>query len=492
MAPDVVDPFPSERPADLVADSDVAPAAHRSASVPPGLTKGTLIAGKYELIRCLGTGAMGVVWAARHLSLDEEVAIKLVMKDVDHEDGTSSESRFLLEARVASTLSRKTRHIVGVTDHGVDGEYAYLVMELLDGESLDMRLARSGPKSLASIVPIVQQLARGLAVAHGEGVVHRDLKPSNVYVTLDEDGKALVKILDFGIAKLRASMRQIPLEPTMSAQLTKHATTGGFLLGTPAYMSPEQAKGRANLDHRCDVWALGVITYHLLTGEYPFDAETPEALLVRIQRAAMVPISEHRPDLPPIVHDFFRRAFALRIEDRFQSALAFAGAFEQLEPLAAEHALSLPPPMPPPRSAAPAAITLVEETPPPASEPGRRRNVRPPPPSVIAAGVPERGSLTARVVAALVVAAVVAGTAALIGVYLERDPSPNSRAASVGGRVTPRRDEIPPVGPRLEPSAAPARPAREAERPSVTRSAEPAPTTPTVTPAKRIDKSEIF
>jgi eukaryotic-like serine/threonine-protein kinase len=324
---DTLSNMPSSSP-----DSSVPPSSPRSPSVPPNLYAGQLVGGKYELLRKLGTGAMGEVWAAKHLSLDEEVAIKIVLRDVSHEDGSTAESRFLLEARVAATLSRKTRHIVIVTDHGEDGPYAYLVMELLEGESLDVRLAQTGPLSLEKAVPIVYQIARALAVAHADGILHRDLKPSNVFVTLDEEGRSVVKILDFGIAKLRASMRRLPTPAGMAT--ADHATLRGFLLGTPAFMSPEQARGRT-LDARADVWALAVIAYHLLTGQYPFEGETPEDLFALICRVEPTPIRERRPDLPAIVGDFFSRAFAERIDDRFQSAVALAGAFEQLDQLAA-------------------------------------------------------------------------------------------------------------------------------------------------------------
>ena len=377
----------------------------RSPSVPPGLVAGTIVAGKYELVRKIGSGAMGEVWAARHKSLDEEVAIKLVVRGVEHEDGTSAESRFLLEARVAAALSRKTRHIVAVTDHGQDGALGYLVMELLAGESLDQRIARTGALSVEKVAPMITQIARGLSIAHGEGVVHRDLKPSNVFVTLDEEGNAVAKVLDFGIAKVRRNQGK-----------ATHATQRGFLLGTPAYMSPEQARGK-QLDHRADVWALAVIAYHMLTAEFPFDGESGEDLFARLCRIEPIAILDRRPDLPQVVGDFFMRAFATRIEDRFQSALALAGAFEQLAPMSAGAKLSLPPP--------PALSILGDDFRTAGLDSDAHATIGDE--SLIAAGVPRKKRLGRPIAAGLLVGAVLAGTCALLSLYFERDPS---RAAS--------------------------------------------------------------
>jgi eukaryotic-like serine/threonine-protein kinase len=477
-------------------------------SVPLGLKEGMLVANKYELIRKLGTGAMGEVWAAKHLSLEEEVAIKLVRRDVEHGDGTNAEDRFLLEARVSAALSRKTRHIVNVTDHGEDGPLAYLVMELLNGESLDARLARKGPLSLAQVVPIISQIARGLAVAHSEGIVHRDLKPSNVFVTKDGEGRALVKIVDFGIAKLRASLRKIPLNATPAVQGgAKHATLTGFLLGTPAFMSPEQAKGKSNIDHRADVWALGVMAYHLLTAHYPFDGQTFEELIERLCKVRYTPILKHRPDLPEIVGDFFSRAFATRMNERFQSATAFAAAFEQLEPLS-KLTLSLPPPPPAP-SLAPAA-----------AEPERVAD----PGTMVAAGVPTKNSLRWKLGGAALVVAVVVGTTGLLKINFEREPAMQAAKLTAGANITtvtnatttvdgrdaiPLPDESkatpPPVAAHDLPSVPnmASTPVGKPSVPTISASLPAAPGSPAVAsdppaptsksaPPKQVDKSEVF
>ncbi len=345
---------------DAAAAGSLAPAV---SSVPPDLAPGRLIADKYELVRKVGVGAMGEVWAAKHLSLDEEVAIKLVLRDVLHEDGSTADGRFLIEARVANQLSRKTRHIVSVTDHGDDGPVAYLVMELLHGESLDVRLGRSGPLPLDKVLPVIHQVARALSVAHGDGIVHRDLKPGNVFVTIDEEGRALVKILDFGIAKINASAEDAPSSSldahrNVSSKDAKHATMRGFLLGTPAYMSPEQAQAKP-LDHRADVWALAVITYYLLTAQFPFDGESAEQLFGRLIKAEAAPIATYRSDLPHAVSELFATAFAPRIEDRFATADAFSGALHRAagkRPRTGSNpraqGISLPPP-----SRSPASVT---------------------------------------------------------------------------------------------------------------------------------------
>jgi serine/threonine-protein kinase len=280
---------------------------------------GQVIAGKYELQRLLGKGAMGEVWLATHNSLGGEFAVKLLEPADDVEAETAS-GRFQLEAQIAARLSRKTRHIVSVTDHGEENGLAYLVMELLQGESLEQRMTRNGRLEMPEVAAIVMQIARALTLAHEEGIFHRDLKPANVWLGRDEDGRLLVKLLDFGIARSQRPVRT----------RSPFATTKDMVLGTPSYMSPEQARGLDSLDYRCDLWALAVVAYEALTGKIPFEGETVEDIFLSICTFRVVPVLSRRPDLPPAIEAFFARAFAPKLEDRFSTARELTEAFEHL------------------------------------------------------------------------------------------------------------------------------------------------------------------
>jgi len=292
---------------------------------------GRRIAGKYELVRLLGKGAMGEVWLATHDSLGGEFAIKLVRPSEEPEDETAA-GRFQLEAQVSAKLSRKTRHIVSVSDHGEEDGLAYLVMELLDGESLEARIKRGGALDLATTVAIVTQIARALGQAHGEGIFHRDLKPANVFLTKDEDGRLLVKLLDFGIARTQKPFRT--RSPFMTGK--------DMVLGTPSYMSPEQARGLDSLDHRCDLWALAVVAYEALTKRIPWEGDTVEDIFLSICTHRMVAIRTLRADLPPEVDALFAKSFAPKLDARFASAAELAEAFEALvDPAELEAALGI-------------------------------------------------------------------------------------------------------------------------------------------------------
>jgi serine/threonine-protein kinase len=293
---------------------------------------GQIIAGKYELQKLLGKGAMGEVWLATHNSLGGEFAIKLVEPTDDIEAETAA-GRFQLEAQIAAKLSRKTRHIVSVSDHGEENGLAYLVMELLEGESLEQKTKRVGQLEMPEVAAIVTQVARALSLAHEEGIFHRDLKPANVWLSRDEDGRLLVKLLDFGIARSKKPFRT----------RSPFATSKDMVLGTPSYMSPEQARGLDSLDYRCDLWALAVVAYEALTRKIPFEGETVEDIFLSICTFRVVPALTRRPDLPPGIEAFFSRAFAPKLDDRFTGALELSEAFEGLvDPEALEAALGVP------------------------------------------------------------------------------------------------------------------------------------------------------
>jgi serine/threonine protein kinase len=282
---------------------------------------GRVVAGKFELVRLLGRGSMGEVWVAHHRTLREHVALKLLTSALEGdlvEDGATAAARFRFEAQIAARLSRKTRHIVRVTDHGEEDGLAYLVMELLEGKTLDAMLEQgSGRLPVEIVADIVSQIARALTHAHTEGVFHRDLKPANVFVSQDEEGRRLVKVLDFGIARaIHAHRVRGPF-----------ATAKGLVFGTPGYMSPEQARASDKLDHRCDLWALAVIAYESLSGQLPMEGVDTEEILKNLCAGRLVPLRDRLPNAPSGLAAFFDRAFADRIESRCSSASELAGEF---------------------------------------------------------------------------------------------------------------------------------------------------------------------
>ncbi len=227
---------------------------------------GQVVANKYELVRLLGRGSMGEVWSAHHQTLREQVALKVLSWPPSRTKSPRSPPPRWLDFASRRSGSprgcpRKTRHIARVTDYGEDDGLPYLVMELLDGEVLDAALRQRGLVGLPEAVQIVSQIARALDQAHAEAVAHRDLKPANVFLSRDEEGRLLVKLLDFGIARTIHAHR-VP---------GPFSTEKGFVFGTPGYMSPEQARASPKLDHRCDLWALATIAYQMLTGHLPVE-----------------------------------------------------------------------------------------------------------------------------------------------------------------------------------------------------------------------------
>jgi serine/threonine-protein kinase len=271
---------------------------------------GTVIAGKYRLEAPIAQGGMGSVWAAHHLTLDKRLAIKFIGAEIAGLD--EARKRFEREAKAAAVL--QSPHVVQIHDYGVDGEVPYLVMELLEGEDLGARLARRGKLPPVEVVSVVTQVARALRRAAEAGFVHRDLKPGNIFVVRGDEDDELIKVLDFGIAKA-------------PGLVDDDTTRTGIMVGSPRYVSPEQARGSRSVDHRSDLWSLAVIAYRALTGQLPFRGADVADLIFDICRGTAAPPSRHEPTLDPEMDAFFERALAREPDARFQSAKELALAF---------------------------------------------------------------------------------------------------------------------------------------------------------------------
>ena len=267
------------------------------------LTPATQLSKTLTLVKRISTGAMGSVWIAEHMPSGKQVAVKLIVDRLA--DRPKGLARFFREAAMAMQLEHP--HIVRTIDHGVTEDHRpFLVMELLEGESLKARIERRGPMPLPEAIAIVSQVAKALSVAHTRGIVHRDIKPLNLFLVSGAEQDPFVKVLDFGIAK------QVP---TFSG-----LTSTGALLGTPYYMSPEQLRNAKDADSRMDLWSLAVVAFEMLTGKRPFAAKTVTALSLLICRCLPTRATALRQDLPASLDPWFSRAFSLRIEQRFQSA----------------------------------------------------------------------------------------------------------------------------------------------------------------------------
>lgn len=272
------------------------------------LAPGDVLRGKYRLIRTLGRGGMGVVFAAEQLRTGQRVAIK-AMRD-GGAASSDARARFAREARAAATL--RSEHVARIldVDDTDDGE-PFLAMDLLEGKDLGAVLEDEGPLERGRAVGYVLQACVGLAEAHAAGIVHRDLKPANLFLTRRPDGTELVKILDFGISKAQ------PPENAADLVETREQTA----LGSPAYMSPEQLRDASRVDARTDVWSLGVALYQLLTGKLPFEAQTTAALAARIAADAPAP-----PGISGEIDEVVMRCLEKRPETRFASVAALAEA----------------------------------------------------------------------------------------------------------------------------------------------------------------------
>lgn len=366
------------------------------------------MAGKYRLEHVLGQGGMGTVWRAEHLVLRSAVAIKLIHPRAS--DSDAIHQRFLREAQAAAQL--RSPHVVQILDYGVDDATPFIVMELLEGESLAERLRRVGRLPPADTARILVHAARALQKAHEAGIVHRDLKPDNVFLVRNAD-EELIKVLDFGIAK--------SLQVTQSADA---ATQTGAVLGTPHYMSPEQARGNRAVDHRTDIWALGVIAFECLTGRRPFESPVLGDLLLKIC-AEPAPVPSQVASVPPAFDAWFARCTQRDPAARFGSVAEMA---EALRASIGGSSLSLP--APPLSGSVPSAPYVRAATDPATRVPPSTGYSLPAP------AAPSKPGLLVPVIVALgALVGLVAGTAVVLYLMRDRSPEPGSLAAGSSSGV---------------------------------------------------------
>jgi serine/threonine protein kinase len=274
----------------------------REGEYPPG----TILARKYQVVRTLGQGGMGRVVEARHIALGERVALKFLLSE--HAQSHEATTRFLREAQAAVRL--RSEHVARVSDVGTLEDGApYMVMEYLEGQDLSKLLKTHGKLHASEAVDFVVQAAEAIAEAHAIGIVHRDIKPGNLFLTRGLDGSPLVKVLDFGISKFVESVDD----------LTRTATA----MGSALYMSPEQMRGARDVDHRTDIYALGVTLFELLVGRQPFYADTLPQLCAEVLEGNALPLRSARPDLPDAFASVLERAYAKRRDDRYPSVAHF-------------------------------------------------------------------------------------------------------------------------------------------------------------------------
>ncbi|WP_437555071.1 protein kinase [Sorangium sp. So ce367] len=280
---------------------------------------GEVFAQKYRLERSLGRGAMGVIFAAEHVSLRQRVAVKFLLPRAMTLPGASA--RFLREARAAAAI--RSEHVARVIDVGTaDLGIPYLVMEYLRGRDLQREIEARGPLPVSEAVDYVIQGCEAIAEAHARGIVHRDLKPGNLFLTTGGTGAPIVKVLDFGLSKSAA------------AEDDGKLTASEMMLGSPCYMSPEQVRCSKDVDARTDIWSLGVILYQLLTARFPFEVSRISALFVAIAMQAPTPPRVHRMDLPARLEDIILRCLEKEPEVRVQTVADLA---RELAPFGTEH-----------------------------------------------------------------------------------------------------------------------------------------------------------
>ncbi len=310
---------------------------------------GTLIAGKFRVVRVLGTGGMGVVYEVIHEITRHRRALKTL--NAKSREQPSAVERFLREASAAGRIA--SPHITETFDAGVlDSGEPYLVMELLEGETLEARMQRKRRLGFEEIIAIFSQAAEGIQAAHDAGIIHRDLKPENIFLTKTRAGMG-VKILDFGVSIFDERHR------------LDRSTQDGTILGTPYYMSPEQVRGERQLDGRSDVYALGIMLHECANGVHPYPAETVPAIIANVIEKRPAPLVDLVPGISPLLSAVCARAIEKDPEGRTPSARAFAEGLAECARELGGEITGTPPSAstPPPKS----AVSWISAPPPPVS-----------------------------------------------------------------------------------------------------------------------------
>ena len=263
----------------------VRPALHDNRFVAASVVPGDILAEKYRVERVLGIGGMGMVVAAEHVDLHQKVALKFMLAEAQHDAALTE--RFMREARAAVRL--RSEHVARVMDVGhLEDGAPYIVMEFLEGEDLQQLIAKQAPFPVEIAIDYILQACMAMAEAHSVGIIHRDLKPANLFVTQRPDDTTIIKVLDFGISKMRTA------DEGGIAQ-----TKSSIAMGSPAYMAPEQMRSAKHVDERADVWALGAILYQLLSNSQPYEAESAPVMFAMVLGEDPKPLSSIAPELDP-------------------------------------------------------------------------------------------------------------------------------------------------------------------------------------------------
>jgi len=291
---------------------------------------GKVVAGRYRVLDTIGQGGMGSVYRVEHIEIGKQCAIKVLHSVYGQDD--QQRRRFLREARAASTIAHE--NVVDVTDFGPSPNGSvFLAMELLVGEELSTLLGREGALPWARVKPMVLQICEALGAAHDKGIFHRDVKPENCFRVKRGANHDFIKVLDFGIAKI--------MNAEVSADLSLSQT--GAVFGTPQYMSPEQAMGNP-VDHRTDIYAMGVVIYEMLAGKVPFDGPSHLEILTRQTTELPEPPRDVVPQIPEAVDAIVLRALQKRPDARFQSIGELAAALAAVPTDGAATANEIPTP----------------------------------------------------------------------------------------------------------------------------------------------------